>query len=128
MIDQTRNYNELIPPSNPEYPWVPAGWQVLCYYCNQPIYLTKPEALHRQHAYYIWLHVTGDAWGCSKEKLRPTAEIDDPRCTCHTQTNEHAGACSAAGKPPFRAMPMDAKEEELRRLYGWGPVFSGPTR
>ena len=26
--------NELIPPSNPDYPWVYPGWQLLCYYCN----------------------------------------------------------------------------------------------
>jgi hypothetical protein len=121
MKEQTKNYQELIPPSNPEYPWVPQDWQVLCYYCAQPIQLTKPQALHRQYAYYHWEHADG-SFNCDRAKLRPTEEIDDPRCGCGTQTNKHSGVCSAAGKPSFHATPMDAKEDELRKLFGWNPT------
>lgn len=37
MLKQTEDYNELIPPSNPKFPWKP-DWEPLCYYCaHHPI-------------------------------------------------------------------------------------------
>lgn len=45
------NYNDLVPPSNPEYPWKGDGWQMLCYYCSQPIFyesVGKLSAGYRQ--------------------------------------------------------------------------------
>jgi hypothetical protein len=127
------DYNKLVPPSNPDYPWVGEDWQVLCYYCNQPIELTKPWAGYRQRAIYGWQHVysvlpgdgtiavskhiVGSRWHCDPANLRPLTEIDEPRChICGTQeAGKHAGVCSAAGKPPFRATPMSQKEDEVGR-------------
>lgn len=131
MIDLTRNYNELTPPENPDYPWVPKDWQPLCYYCNQPIQLTKPWAGYRQRVIFGWEHVNpattgnkygvfGSTWHCDPQHIRPTNEIDDPRChICGTQTTEHGMVCSAAGKPPFHATPLSSKESELTRRFGW---------
>jgi hypothetical protein len=45
--------DELIPPSNPDYPWVLKKWQLLCYYCNQPIYETEPEAGNKQRTMHV---------------------------------------------------------------------------
>ena len=129
MIEQTKDYRELIPPSNPDYPWNP-NWQLLCYYCNQPIEMTKPWAGARQCAIWNWEHVfpstaaegwtKGSKWHCDPAKLRPTGEIDDPRCTCGTQEKDkHKGACSACGKPPYHATPFNNKEQELIGLFGW---------
>lgn len=133
MLDLTHDYNELIPPSNPAFPWVPKDWQPLCYYCNQPIRLTKPWAGVRQRVIFGWEHVNpvnapeeqhkwkhGSHWHCDPHFIRPTDEIDDPRChICGTQTTEHSMLCSAAGKPPFRATPLSNKEDELTRRFGW---------
>ena len=130
MLEQTRDYNSLTPPENPDYPWVPKDWQPLCYYCAQPIRLTKPVAWHRQRCWATWEHVNpaetgnqyvkGSHWHCDPAKIRPTNEIDDPRChICGTQTTTHAGVCSACGKPPFHATTMSAKEEEITRIFGW---------
>lgn len=143
MIEQTRDYNELIPPENPLYPWQPKGWQPLCYYCNQPIELCRPEAMYRQRVWASWQHVNpvvitdadvkarpelerykrfmnGSKWHCSPLHVRPTAWIDDPRChICGTQTTEHGSVCSAAGKPGFHATTLSQKEEELTRRFGW---------
>jgi len=33
-LEPVREYNDLIPPSNPLYPWKADGWEVLCYYCH----------------------------------------------------------------------------------------------
>ena len=119
MIEQTQYYNGLIPPSNPDYPWKGEVWQVLCYYCNQPISLTVPWAGNRQRAVYHWVH-PGGGYNCLPENVRPTEEIDDPRCHCGTQeADKHAFHCSAAGKPTFHAMPMNAKEDELIKYFGW---------
>jgi hypothetical protein len=130
MLELTRDYNELTPPENPDYPWVPKDWQPLCYYCAQPIRLTKPVAYHRQRCWASWEHsnpatsgnqyVKGSHWHCDPQFIRPTNEIDDPRChICGTQTTAHAGVCSACGKPPFHATTMSAKEEEITRRFGW---------
>jgi len=132
MLDLTHDYNDLMPPENPEYPWVPKDWQPLCYYCNQPIQLTKPWAGYRQRVIFGWEHVNpvpmdsqkewkrGSKWHCDPAKIRPTNEIDDPRChICGTQTTQHGGLCSAAGKPPFHATPLSNKETELTRRFGW---------
>ena len=126
MILQTDNYNNLKPPSNPKYPWVGKGWQVLCYYCNEPIRLTLPYAGYRQREIYNWEHLDG-SYNCKKENIRPDNEIDDPRCSCGTQEKDkHNSCCSSAGKPNFHATSMNRKEEELRRIFGTTP--SGPTR
>ena len=128
------DYNELIPPSNPDYPWVPKDWQPLCYYCNQPICQSKPWAGFRQRVIWNWEHVNpsksegwtkGSTWHCDPARVRPTEEIDDPRCHgCETQEAEkHGMICSKVGKPPFHATPLSTKEEELRRRFGWHPKF-----
>jgi hypothetical protein len=125
MLDQTHNYNELIPPSNPDYPWKGKDWEPLCYYCNQPIQMSKPWAGYRQRVIWHWEHVfptiEGNKHRCDPAKLRPTEEIDDPRChVCGTQgAGKHGSFCSMAGKPPFRATPMSRKEEELQLQFGW---------
>lgn len=129
MINQTQNYNDLIPPSNPKYPWK-ADWEPLCYYCNQPIEMSKPWAGVRQRVIWHWEHVNpattgnkwikGSKWHCDPQHIRPTEEIDDPRCTCGTQEKDkHNGCCSAAGKPPFHATPLSSKEQELIGRFGW---------
>lgn len=132
MLNQTEDYNALIPPENPDYPWAPKDWQPLCYYCNQPIKLTKPYAGTRQRVIYGWEHMfpvpesctnkwkRGSVWHCDPAKVRPTTEIDEPRChICGTQTTEHGMVCSAAGKPPFHATTLSQKEAELIRRFGW---------
>ena len=137
MIEQTTDYNSLVPPSNPDYPWSPK-WQPLCYYCAQPIRLTEPYAGHRQRIICGWEHVEpvktegyrkGSRWHCDPAKVRPTEEIDDPRCACcHTQTDKHGMVCSAAGKPPYRATTTDAKEDEIRGTFGWTAESSTPAQ
>lgn len=129
MLELTRDYNELTPPENKAFPWVPKDWQPLCYYCTQAIRLTKPWAGYKQRVIFGWEHVDpsqsegwtkGSRWHCDPAKIRPTNEIDDPRChICGTQTTAHAGVCSACGKPPFHATTMSAKESELTRIFGW---------
>jgi len=130
MLEQTRDYNDLIPPDNPDFPWVPKNWQPLCYYCAQPIRLTKPQAYFRQRCWAGWEHVNpaetgnkyikGSRWHCDPAKVRPASEIDDPRChICGTQTDAHKDICSARGKPQFHATTMSAKEEEITRRFGW---------
>lgn len=126
MLEQTHDHNKLIPPSNPDYPWVPGKWQVLCYYCAQPIYLTEPAAAFRQRASYGWRHrvpgLNKDEVNCNPEKLRPDNEIDDPRChICGTQTDQHRSVCSAGGKPRPRATSMSDKESEVRCAFGHPP-------
>jgi hypothetical protein len=135
MLNQTKDYNSLIPPENPDYPWAPKDWQPLCYYCNQPVKLTKPYAGTRQRVIYGWEHMfpvpescenkwkRGSTWHCDPAKVRPTTEIDEPRChICGTQTTEHGMVCSAAGKPPYHATTLSQKEEELTRRFGWTSV------
>jgi hypothetical protein len=146
MQEQTQDYNNLIPPENPDYPWNPTFWQPLCYYCAQPIRLVQPGAMHRQRVCAAWEHVNPvfitdidvekhpeiphlkicqkymnqSHWHCNPLKVRPTEEIDDPRCTCGAQAaGDHNGCCSAAGKPPFHATTMSQKEDELIRIFGW---------
>lgn len=110
------DYNKLIPPSNPDYPWVPENWKLLCYYCNQPIHVTQPVAGYRQRTVFLrgmWLH-DNDSWHCDPLKIRPLSEIDEPRChICGMQNDEHRGSCSAAGRPSYHATPMSDKEEEV---------------
>lgn len=119
MLKQTEDYNELIPPSNPKFPWKP-DWEPLCYYCAQPIRLTKPWAGHRQRVVFHWEHLDGH-YTCDIAKLRPTEEIDDPRChICRTQTHQHDMVCSAGGKPTPCATTMSDKEHELTKIFGWG--------
>jgi hypothetical protein len=132
MLNQTEDYNALIPPENPDFPWVPEKWQPLCYYCNQPVKITPPVAGYRQRVIYGWEHVNpvpqdcankhkrGSKWHCDPAKVRPTEQIDEPRChICGTQTTEHGMVCSAAGKPPYKATTLSQKEEELVRIFGW---------
>lgn len=125
MKQQTRNYSNLLPPSNPAYPWKAGGWQLLCYYCAQPVYETTPEAGDRQRTIYMrgmWLHIQGDAMDCDPNQLRPDSEIDDPRChVCQTQTREHGTFCSCGGQPRHRATTMSEKESELIAMFGWNP-------
>jgi len=145
-VDKFHNYNDLIPPENPEYPWNPTFWQPLCYYCAQPIRLVQPGAMYRQRIGVSWEHINavfitdidvekhpeipnlkiyqkhmnGSRWSCNPLKVRPTDEIDNPRChICGTQTTEHGMVCSAAGKPGFHATTMSQKEDELTRIFGW---------
>jgi hypothetical protein len=67
---------------------------------------------------YKWIN--GSHWHCDPHFIRPTNEIDDPRChICGTQTTEHRHICSAGGKPPFHATTLSQKEEELTRRFGW---------
>jgi hypothetical protein len=110
---------DLIPPSNEKYKWQGTDWQLLCYYCNQPIYETKPVAGYRQRTLYMrgkWRHIEGDELKCNQELIRPAAEIDLPHChVCTTQTTEHKGFCSLSGLSGFRATPMSEKEAELER-------------
>ncbi len=146
MLEQTRDYNSLTPPENPDYPWNPKNWQLLCYYCAQPIRVVQHGAGYRQRGGSSWEHMSpvfitdidiekhpempylkahqkfmnNSHWSCNPLLVRPTEEIDDPRChICGTQTTEHGGACSAGGKPPFHATTMSQKEDELTRRYGW---------
>jgi hypothetical protein len=114
---------ELIPPSNPEYPWVPKDWQLLCYYCNQPIYETRPVAGFRQRTLYMrgrWRHTEGDSLACRPDRIRPESEIDGPRChVCGAARGKaHAGACSFAGPAPYYATPFSQKEDEAGRWEG----------
>lgn len=145
-VGKFTNYNDLTPPENPEYPWNPTFWQPLCYYCAQPIRLTQPGAMYRQRIGVSWEHINPvfitdidvekhpeipnlkkyqkwmnqSHWHCNPLKVRPTEEIDDPRCTCGAQEKDaHNGCCSAAGKPPFHATTMSHKEDELIRIFGW---------
>ena len=118
MILQTKDYNSLIPPSNPDFPWKAKGWQLLCYYCAQPIHYVVDGAGYRQRTLAQWEHVDG-GWACVTSKLRPTAEIDDVRCDCGTQSNEHNRFCSRRGKPSPYATPMSDKEQELINAFGW---------
>lgn len=114
------DYNELIPPENPAYPWKADDWQLLCYYCAQPIEIGKPVAGYRQRTIFMkgmWRHKEGNL-NCVKSLIRP--DIDPPRChICGTQTTTHGLVCSAAGKPACHAIPMSAKEDELIRRFGW---------
>ena len=113
-----KNYNDLIPPSNPDFP----PDQLLCYYCNQPISETVPVAGYRNRIVYMagrWLHKNGEYY-CSPEHIR--TDIDKPRChVCRTQTKKHMIICSMAGEPRFKAKPFSEKEEELIDLFGWNP-------
>lgn len=121
MLNLTRNYNDLIPPSNPDFPWTADKWQLLCYYCAEPIRMTPPYAGNRQRTLSHWEHSDGK-YNCRPEKLRPASEIDDPRCHCGTQRAEtHIPVCSSVGKPVHHATPMSAKEQELITIYGWTP-------
>lgn len=130
MVGQTKLYSDLKPPSNPDYPWKGEGWQPLCYYCNQPIEMSKPWAGVKQRVIWNWEHVNpattgnkhikGSKWHCDPAKLRPTQDIDDPRCHCGAQeADKHRMTCSAAGKPSYHATPFSSKEEELIRTFGW---------
>jgi hypothetical protein len=122
MKDQIHYYNDLIPPSNPQFPWRSDHWQLLCYYCAQPIYETTPDAGVRQRVSYMrgrWRHKDKDELSCNFKQLRPDNEIDDPRChVCSTQTDKHAEICSVGGKPRHYATPMSQKEDEIRKLFG----------
>ena len=110
---------ELVPPSNDRFPWRERSWQLLCYYCNQPIYETKPEAAFKQRLIYPsgrWRHSDNDGLYCLVNFVRQKREIDPPRCPCcKTQTDKHLGFCSTGGVPPYRATPFSEKEEELER-------------
>lgn len=116
--DPVCEINNLIPPFNLLYPWKAEGWQMLCYYCNQPIYLIKNgnlEAGYRQRGplNYGWRHENNE-WACKLENVR--TDIDLPRChICMIQTPPHQGVCSAAGLPSFHATTMSDKEEEVQR-------------
>ena len=111
----------LIPPSNPKFPYVPSGWQLLCYYCNQEIDETEAEAGYNQRTIYPrgrWRHRTGQD-RCCLYLIRPESEIDKPRChVCGTQDDKHHGYCSAAGEPPYVATPFSQKEEEVEHWEG----------
>lgn len=140
------NYDDLIEPKNPDYQWNAHFWQPLCYYCAQPIRGTFPGAGYKQRVSAGWEHTTpvfitdidvekhpempnlkiyqrsmnGSHWYCNPLRIRPSDEIDEPRChICSTQTNVHGGVCSAAGKPSYKATTMSQKEEELIRILGW---------
>jgi hypothetical protein len=121
------NYNDLVPPENPMYPWQPKGWQLLCYYCAEPITMGVPEAAHRQRTVFMqgmWRHKDGNL-ACVKSRVR--SDIDPPRChICGTQTSTHGHLCSAAGKPGCHAKPMSAKEDELIRRFGWTQKEENP--
>lgn len=112
------DYNELIPPSNPNYPWKADGWQMLCYYCNEPIIYVSDEkyqAGYRQRGPLSgnWYHVD-KIWACKLENVR--TDIDLPHChICGVQTPPHQMICSAAGQPPFHAVTMSQKEAEVER-------------
>jgi hypothetical protein len=110
------DHNALTPPENPKYPWRASRWQLLCYYCAQPIVLGTPEAGYRQRVLWMegmWNHQEGN-YNCHKELIRP--DIDLPRChICGTQTIHHRGVCSAAGRPGYTATPMSRKEDEVSR-------------
>src|SRR5208337_1360276 len=83
-VPSIREYNKLIPPSNPDYPWRGEDWQPLCYYCCQPIKLTKPWAGVRQRVIYGWEHanpavsenkyINGSRWHCDPAKVRANIE------------------------------------------------------
>jgi hypothetical protein len=69
-----------------------------------------------------WRHADGDHMNCNPWEIRWPNQIDDPRChICGTQSDKHAGACSATGLPPFSATPMSQKEDELIKMFGWRP-------
>jgi len=113
-----RDINDLIPPSNPKYPWVPNGWQMLCYYCNQPIFYEmdeKYQAGYRQRGPLggTWRHENHE-WSCKVENIR--MDIDLPRChVCQVQVSPHRDICSFAGSPSFHATTMSSKEAEVER-------------
>lgn len=114
--EPVRDYNELIPPSNPQYPWKANGWEILCYYCNEPISIDPPEAHVKQRSSSPrgWRHTNDDSWSCDPTKIR--ADIDLPHChICGVRTPPHEMICSAGGPPPFHATPMSKKEEEVIR-------------
>jgi hypothetical protein len=115
-LEPIRNYNDLIPPSNPLYPWKANGWEVLCYYCNEPITIGHPEAHYRQRSFSPrgWRHTSDDSWACDLNKIR--TDIDLPHChVCGVRTPPHGGFCSVGGPPPFHATPMSQKEDEVTR-------------
>jgi hypothetical protein len=124
-------YNDLIEPKNPKYPWVAEAWQVLCYYCAEPIFYEpgKAEAVYKQrvnHKGAGWHHYTQEGpIDCDPSKVRPVEEIDPPRChICGAKTkHDHLGICSFHGDPViaygYTATTMDAKEAELVRYYGY---------
>jgi hypothetical protein len=115
------HYNDLVPPENSAHPWKPEGWQLLCYYCAQPIFEEQAEAGYRQRTVYMrgrWRHRNTNRLYCEKEDIR--LDTDLPRChICGTQTAQHRSVCSAAGLPTHRATPMSGKEEELIAKFGW---------
>jgi hypothetical protein len=121
-VPAVTDYNALVPPENPLYPWQPKGWQLLCYYCAEPIVMGVPEAGHRQRTVFMqgmWRHKDGNL-RCMQSLILPG--IDPPRChICGTQTSTHGLVCSAAAKPACCAKPMSAKEDELIRRFGWTP-------
>jgi hypothetical protein len=124
MSERITNYNDLKPPENPLYPWVPENWQLLCYYCAQPIYETSPVAGFRQRTCYMrghWRHMDTDEIPCVAQHVRPSDEIDPPRChVCKVQPGEgHKSHCSFRGIPQFTATPMSSKEDELISIFGW---------
>lgn len=112
------DYNELIPPSNPLFPWKAEGWQMLCYYCNQPIFFSddeKYQAGYRQRGPLSgsWYHANKE-WSCKIENIR--TDIDLPHChCCGVQTPPHGHVCSIAGQPSFHATTMNTKEAEVRK-------------
>lgn len=116
--EPVRDYNDLIPPSNPVYPWKAKGWQVLCYYCNEPITVDSPEAYYRQRSLSPrgWYHLNNSEgyWACDLKKVR--SDIDLPHChICGVRTSPHHGICSVAGPPSFHATSMSQKEEEVQQ-------------
>ena len=111
--EPVRDYNDLIPPSNPDYDWQTP----LCYYCAQPLERIgdKYVAGERQRVYseFGWYHLGGE-YRCKLELIRPG--IDLPRChICHVQVPPHGDFCSAAGYPPLKATTMDYKEAEVQQ-------------
>jgi hypothetical protein len=112
----TDNPPILIEPTNAAHP----STQLLCYYCQQPIAETVPEAGYKNRTVYMrgrWRHRDGDALYCERALVRPDSEIDQPRCgCCGTQTERHRMMCSHAGKPPYRATPFSEKENEIERF------------
>ena len=114
--EPVRDYNELVPPSNPRYPWKAEGWEVLCYYCAEPITIHHPEAHYRQRSFSPrgWRHAGDDSRACDPAKIRPG--IDLPHChICGVREPPPGSACSAAGQPGFPATPVSQKEDEVRR-------------
>jgi len=81
---------------------------LVCKYCEQPIYETKKSVGIAGQIIYMrgkYRHVEGDEWACEQSKVNPNnPNFQKPKChVCGTETKKHEDFCSFSGVPPYHA-------------------------